>query len=84
MELNKAFKKVLSVVQQYCDEHNCKNCKLHTKSLDPYIGCPFRYPRQWKLEEMDFSQLPYGSCDFDRFDLYDYFDKDEDDEEESE
>ena len=77
MKLGNVYMKVLEEIQKYCNEHSCKNCSLHTETLDPYVGCPFRYPRQWKLDEMDYSQLHYGDCDFDRYDLYDYFDNDE-------
>lgn len=77
MKLSKAFEKCFSEIQQYCKEHRCDNCKLHTKKISAYNGCPFRHPHGWKLNEMNFSQLRYGNDDFDKHDLYDYFDDEE-------
>lgn len=82
MKLNKVFKKTLIEIQRYCEEHDCKNCRLCPNPLKAYIGCPLRYPRNWKINDIDLSQLFYGDSDFDRFDLYDYFDEDEEDENE--
>lgn len=71
---------MLIEIQRYCEEHDCRKCRLYPSPLRTYIECPLRYPRNWKINDIDLSQLFYGDSDFDRFDLYDYFDEDDEDE----
>ena len=77
MKLGNVYIKALEELKKYCTEHRCDHCELTKEVFDPYKGCPFGCPAQWRVDKFVPETLDYGSCDFDRHDLYDYFDNDE-------
>lgn len=78
MKLSRVLRKSLEMIQQYCEEKGCKNCRL---KKNQYTNCLLGYPCNWRLDTVDLSQAVYGDCDYDRYDLYDFFEQEDEDDE---
>ena len=79
MKLSVVLLRLLKMIQDDCNKHNCSHCKFN-KNIYTHEPCLLGYPRKWKLDELTddrLQQIPELAFEFDHWDLYDFFEQED-------